>query len=236
MHRFFSHNPLTDELALTPGNQFHQIYHVFRAKKGDSLIFFEDGGHDIIYEVIEVSRKKIRLKKIRALRKPRKKERSIEVYLAYPNKATTMEIVIQKIVELGIDKIVFFASDRSQIKSIIDSKKLRLSAIALEALEQSGWNKVLEISYSPEKKELLWRENAHNIVGSIDEKIGLDIPDWDDSLWFWVWPEGWWSEDEKDFFKKNNGILWSFNPNVLRLETASVAGVWILRYLSQIEK
>lgn len=236
MHRFFSHNPLTADLRLTSGDQFHQISHVFRAKKGGSLIFFEAGGDDVIYDITQVDKKGVILKQNKVIKKPRKKERKIEVFLAYPNKIATMEFIVQKIVELGIHEIVFFASHHSQMKSIPDAKKLRLSAIALEALEQSGWNIPLEISYSPDSIESLWGTNLHNIVGCIGEREWLELPDWDTSLWFWVWPEGWWSEDERDFFIKNEGALWSFNTNVLRLETASIVGVWLLKYLSQIQE
>lgn len=138
MHRFFSHTPLTPELRLTSGDQFHQILHVFRAKKGHSLIFFEVGGDDKVYEVIEANKKEIFLKQKEVLKKTKQKEKRIKVFQAYPNKIATIEFIIQKMVEQGIHEIVFFASEYSQIKSIPESKQSRISAIAREALEQSG--------------------------------------------------------------------------------------------------
>lgn len=236
MHRFFSHTPLTPELRLTSGDQFHQISHVFRAKKGDSLIFFEAGGDDRVYEIVEVSKKAVLLKQKEVLKKPIQKEKSIKVFQAYPNKIATMEFIVQKMVELGISDIVFFPSEHSQMKNIPDSKQLRISAIAIEALEQSGWNIPLNIAYSPDSMSRLWKSSLHNIVGCIGAKQGLELPKWDTSLWFWVWPEWWWSEGETDFFEKNNGNLWSFNIHTLRLETASIVGVWLLKYLSLIQK
>lgn len=51
MHRFLVSFPLRDKLILTRGDLFHQITHVFRAKKGEKMIFFISGGVDTIYEI-----------------------------------------------------------------------------------------------------------------------------------------------------------------------------------------
>ncbi len=239
MHRFFSHIPLSSDLRLTSGDQFHQISHVFRTKKGDSLIFFEADWEDKVYEVIQISKRDIALQQRGILKKAvqPQKQKKITVFQAYPNKIQTMELIIQKMVELGIDEIVFFASQHAQLKDISVPKRARLSSIAIEALEQSWWNKPLQISYSSDGLELLWIQNAFlNIVGFIGGEVNIEFPAWDDPLRFWIWPEWGWSEQEKDFFIKNHVKLWSFNHNVLRLETASIVGVWILKYLSQIQK
>lgn len=239
MHRFFSHNPLLPELRLTTGDQFHQISHVFRAKKGDCLIFFEAGGEDIIYEVTQISKKDIILKQKDVIKKTTQsqKNKKIKVFQAYPNKMQTMELIIQKMVELGIDEIVFFVSQHSQLKGVPVSKHTRLSSIALEALEQSCWNKPLKITHDSRNLKLLWtQDTCYNIVWFIGGEGGIEIPSWNESWGFWVWPEWGWSEQEKDFFVRNEAKLWSFSHNTLRLETATIVGAGILKYLSQIQE
>lgn len=237
MHRFFSHHPLSSELKLTPSEQFHQISHVFRAKKGDSFIFFESGWDDKVYEIINLSEKQIILKyKDIIKRAPVWKQKKIKIFQAYPNKIQTVELIIQKIVELGIDEIVLFPSQHSQVKDISESKRTRLESIALEALEQSWRNSPLEISYDSRRVDILWSGNYSNIVGFIGGETTLDTPTGDETLGFWIWPEWWWSDQEKAFFLENKAKLWSFNDNVLRLETATIVGAGILKYLSQIEK
>lgn len=236
MHRFFSPHPLTTEIRIPQGDQFHQIFHVFRSKPGESIIFFESGGDDVIYEIVEVNKKEAFLKKKKVIEKPRIQEPQMELFQAYPNKISTMEIVVQKMVELGVSKITFFPSQHSQVKDIPDIKKSRLSHIATEALEQSGGNTLLDIVYESNTIESMLHNNANlsHVVGSIGGN-GLEI--WDTSgLWFWVGPEGWWSQTEKDIFIKNRCILWSFNTHILRLETASIVGVGILNYLSQVQE
>jgi len=138
MHRFFSHHPLLPELRLTPGDQFHQISHVFRAKKGECLVFFEEGGKDRIYEIVQISKKEIILNHKETIQgNIHHQQQKIKILQAYPNKIQTMELIIQKIVELGINEIVFFSAQHSQMRAIPEHKRVRLSSIAVEALEQS---------------------------------------------------------------------------------------------------
>ncbi len=74
---------------------------------------------------------------------------NLHVFQAYPNKISTMEIIVQKLVEIGIKKLTFFPSEHSQIRDLSEQKQLRLSSISREALEQSGGNEPLDILYSP---------------------------------------------------------------------------------------
>lgn len=139
MHRFFSPTSLTEMLTLQEGALFHQILNVFRAKKGDRFIFFEAYGDDRVYEVIDISKKRINLeqKEIIPRSDNQSQRKQITVFQAFPNKVAIMETIVQKMVEIGVHQLVFFSSDRSQIHEIPAAKIARLTAIAQEALEQS---------------------------------------------------------------------------------------------------
>ena len=64
--------------------------------------------------------------------------KSITLCQALPNKYEKIEYILQKGVEIGIKKFVFFRSDRSQKLILSDGKKERFLLIAKEALEQCG--------------------------------------------------------------------------------------------------
>lgn len=51
------------------------------------------------------------------------KSKKITVFQAYPNKIGTMETIVQKLAELGIDEVVFFVSKYSQIDEIHTQKQ-----------------------------------------------------------------------------------------------------------------
>ena len=95
------------------------------------------------------------------------KRLELHVFQAYPNKISTMELIVQKLVELGVKKIIFFPSEHSQIQIIPVQKQERIVTIAKEALEQSGGNEVVDIAYSSEKLQIIIPKMTmiHHIFG-----------------------------------------------------------------------
>ncbi len=234
MHRFLSHVSLREKFVLTEGGYFYQIMNVFRSKKGDTMIFFEEEGDDIMYEIEEITKKKIVFLKKELVKKNRvQKDKKTSLFQAYPNKISTMELIVQKWVEIGLDEIIFFTAKYSQISSIPEKKKTRLTSISQEALEQSGGNKLTNIIFSEDKLEVLLKKypHMHHIISFPHASMSLPLKNIIYPVSLWVWPEGGWSPEEKSYFTENNLPLWSFNDRILRLETASIVGVGILRYL-----
>lgn len=231
MHRFFSSTKLQSTLRLTEWNLFHQISHVFRSKKGDTFAFFEADGPDIIYEIVEVHKKEILLNATRK-QEWEKHATLITVFQAFPNKIPTMELIVQKLVEIGVGRIIFFHSDRSQTREIPTQKKERIEAIAIEALEQSGNNHLPKIIYSEKSITDLLQEykDLDHVVGSPEGSNRSKNKKGHSGLW--IGPEGGWSDEEISEFTSVWASLWSFSKNILRLETASILGAWILSYFS----
>ncbi len=235
MHRFLSHEPLAKNFSIHEWTRFHQISRVFRAKKWDKFVFFEPQGDDRVYEVVALSKKQIDFtERETGYILNKKKNLNITIFQAFPNKIATIEILVQKLVEIGISKVVFFRSDRSQLHEVPAGKSSRLAAIAEEALEQSGGNNPITIIYKKDSLEKVFEnddQHMQHIVGYPNAKntLTLDANCTDYALW--IWPEGGWSEEEEAFFRGKSATFWTFNSNVLRLETASIVGAGILAYL-----
>lgn len=235
MHRFFLPELPGQHLHISNPDLIHQIRRVFRAKIGESFIFFSAWTSDIVYELTNLSDKKISFlqKEVRhSLPIPRI---YLTVFQAYPHKNETLEFVVQKLVELGVRRLVLFHSDRSQKDDISPQKRLRIGKIAQEALEQSGGNMPLEIIYSEENMIDIFRENGDimHIVGHPHDENLINPTVSVKNIWFWVGPEGGWSSAEEDFFRKNTFTLWKFNEHILRLETASIVWSALLFYLAR---
>lgn len=90
-----------------------------------------------MYEIVDIKKQEINLIKREIIEKQPQTARKIILAQAYPNKLATLELLIQKIVELGIAEIILFHSERSQMNNIPENKRQRLSLIAQEAMEQS---------------------------------------------------------------------------------------------------
>ena len=72
-----------------------------------------------------------------------------------------METIVQKLVEIGVDEAIFFASEHSQIHDFSVAKTLRIMSIAKEALEQSGRNIPMEIHYEKSSLQELFQKNSN---------------------------------------------------------------------------
>lgn len=235
MHRFFLPELPEQRLHITNPDLIHQIRRVFRAKIGESFIFFSVWTSDIVYEITDLSDKKISFLQKEVLPPSDYSAIYLTVFQAYPHKNETLELVVQKLVELGVRRLVLFNSERSQKNGISSQKKLRIGKIAQEALEQSGGNLPLEIIYSQENMVDIFRKNngTMHIVGHPHDENFINPNISVKNIWFWVGPEGGWSPAEEEFFHKNTFTLWKFNEHILRLETASIAWSALLLYLAR---
>ncbi len=234
MHRFYSSFPLGENLILKDEKNLHQILHVFRAKLWNRFIFFEAFGDDLVYEIISIKRNEINLRLMDTIQKKSQIVTHVKLFQALPKKFSILENIVQKIVEIGISDIVIFTSEYSQLQDISENKLERLRMISQEALEQSGNNTPLNISFDSCNTDVLYQRylNLYNIVWFPWVPNTL----WtikNNNIWLWIWPEWWWSPQEELFFRKNNAVFWSFNANILRLETAAITWLGILSYLIQ---
>lgn len=112
------------------------------------------------------------------------------LFQSYPHKMQTIELIVQKIVELGFTRIFFFPSQHSQIVDISPQKKQRLNAIAREALEQSGRNIPIEINFFQEKTrnvfEQFHKNSSMHLVASLKGSYHLPIHENISSASLWV--------------------------------------------------
>lgn len=138
MQRFYLEKKL-ESTEIFENEKFHQLSRVLRAKIGDKVILFSENPGEYIYEITDFSKKSVRLQqKNRIERENPETEKSIVLFQAMPNKLEKIEWIVEKNTEIGVKKIIFFRSERSQKLFLSESKKSRMREIAREALEQCG--------------------------------------------------------------------------------------------------
>lgn len=154
---------------------------------------------------------------------------NITMIIAMPNKRDKAELIIQKLSEIGIDKIIFRPTERSVIKEWNEKKEERLQKISKEAVEQSrGW-KIPEISFATDIQEYInnkdiiifdkkeQESSRENIEKSEKNSIGIIGPEW------WLT-----NKDYQEFSTKKYQIigLWT---TILRMETAAIIWARLLK-------
>ncbi len=141
-----------------------------------------------------------------------------------------MEWAIEKCTELGVNKIVPVIARRTEVHLVSASTKRmeRWSRIAAQAAEQSRRSAVPQIVAPMKLVDAATLPGALKVLLSESEQE-LQLRDLlaqnslaEETL-LAVGPEGGWTDDELNLFRRNNWISASLGPTILRAETAAIA-------------
>jgi 16S rRNA (uracil1498-N3)-methyltransferase len=130
------------------------------------------------------------------------------------------ELVVQKLTELGVDRIVPFLAERSVVRWDPDKagRNLeRLRRVALEAAMQS------RRTWLPEVAEVATFDEVVALPGAAGADLDGAAPGLDRPVLL-VGPEGGWSPAERAALPRAMGL----GPAVLRAETAAITGAALL--------
>ncbi len=170
----------------------------------------------------------------------------IHLALSLP-KLKTLESVVEKIVELGVFSITPFYSDFSFFKSKdkIGEKSQRLRKIVTSACQQSARAEELIIQPTQSLQQVLetstkefdfkttrvlafYEGRAQSLSSYMDKQNPDDSQI--NNLWVFIGSEGGFSELENKMFKDFGVPSLSLGEQVLRVETACVSIVSVLKY------
>ncbi len=227
MQRFFVTSPLGIDVILTDKDIYHQLTRVLRIQVGEQVSLFDGDGSETIYTVTSIDKKSVSLRGQDRVFPQTEAKRAITLYQALPNKHEKIEYILQKGVEVGISRFVFFRSERSQKLLLSPAKIERFASIAREAVEQCGWVRVPEMLYI--EKGMSYDIWGTNMV--LDTTwLTRNCREYDNigDIALWVGPEGGWSDDERSKMSDYGFIFARFGERVLRTETAGVVMAFAL--------
>lgn len=223
IHRFLIQTiPNDKEFSVEDKNINHLIKNVLKIKKGEEVVVFPDGGKDILCEIKDITKKEISLSKIKELGLNDSEDESIACISIL--KKDNFELVVQKLTEIGIKNIVPIISERT-IKQSLNIE--RLQKISDEALEQSGRSYRAKILEPLNLEKSLQKYSSYKKVFFDMDGKKLEKND-ANKIAFYIGPEGGWSNDEIEIFKKFEAISYNLGQGTLRAETASIVGAWVL--------
>jgi 16S rRNA (uracil1498-N3)-methyltransferase len=191
---------------------------------GDSLVLFDGSGAEAQAAIIEVSGGLARYE-VRALEHPdRSPPLRLIVGLA-ALRGDRFEVAVQKLTELGVERIVPLSTDRSVI-SFNDARAWprrlhRLQRIIIEAAEQCERVTLPEVSDPATVAEFLSERPVIALVERISSSALLDIEAGTEAA-IAIGPEGGWSPDELATIEQHASAIASLGPLILRAETAAI--------------
>ncbi len=205
-------------------NDINHIKNVFRKEKGD-IVRAVDGSNEYLCEIEEINDKEIKLKIIE--KKADKFSLDIELDAGISIlKGDKMDLTIQKLTELGINKIIPIAVKRCVVK--LDKKKDRWDTIAKEALKQCQGvvptvvdeiKKIDKLNLKDYDLVLVPYENEEEIFLK-DILRNLKIKP--SKILYVIGAEGGFEKEEIDFQKSKGGKIISLGKRILRAETATI--------------
>lgn len=229
---------ITGDSVVITGEDAKHLATVLRSEQGDCVEVCDGCGTDYSCEITNVDKKEITLKikeKNPCQSEPKTK---ITLFQGLP-KADKMELIIQKCVELGIEKIVPVATHRAVVKldKKDSGKKIeRWQKIAESAAKQSGRGIIPQIGDVVTFKEAVkLGVMAQGAIIPYEHEEKRGIREFAESfsgseVAIFIGPEGGFADEEIALAMENGILSVSLGKRILRTETAGMATVAILLY------
>jgi 16S rRNA (uracil1498-N3)-methyltransferase len=222
------------------GTEANHIRTVLRMTPGDRLVLIDSRGARYEALIVSVDRHEVVVNLERPLPSPPPSPVEITLCQALL-RSHSMDLIIQKTSELGVDRVLPFVSERTVVKpdeQALASKLRHWREIALSATKQSGRLKPADIDPLSTFSELmdLWRgEEIIKIVLWEDESVQnlkslLRSPRSRRKAVGVIGPEGGFSKEEIEEAREAGFVSASLGHRILRSETAAVTLVALLQY------
>jgi len=250
MYRFYCQDADFSKFSVVIGDthEIHHIKDVLRLKKGSLIQIFNAQSQqaDAIIEQINEAAIHVRVKTV----KQNEEARAKIILACAPPKKGKFEFIIEKCTELGVDEIIPLKTKRAEVifkEDKMAGKLSRFEAVAVNAAKQSKRVKVpiihpmmtiLEVFKMLDPKVLMIIPSLNGQPPHIVEVLNkyVSFPNANstfggDSIVIFIGPEGDFTPDEVELAIKHGCVAVSLGDTVLKVETAAIAAVALVKFL-----
>jgi 16S rRNA (uracil1498-N3)-methyltransferase len=244
MHRFYlpSENARGETLRLD-GREAHHALHVLRLKRGERVTVLDGAGGEFFCEVENSSKDSLSLA-VKEKKITFAPPCPVTLFVAIP-KGKIIEDIIQKSVELGVNRIVPLLTERvvSQLDHAgAEQKREKWQQIAIEAIKQCGATWLPKVETPQTIAKFLTRDEKIELalVGSLQterrhprewilefQKQHGHLPR---SAGVWIGPEGDFTLVELKQIQNAGALPITLGNLTLRVETAAIYCLAVLNY------
>lgn len=230
---------LKDREFLIKGSLYHHICRVCHIKKGEIFELYCEGLQKYKVRLKSISSSKAIAEILEVYPVPPLKKPYLHLALSLP-RLSKVDSLIEKIVELDVKEFHPFVSTFSFFKkssSLPLSRKKRWERIAEQNLAVSGRTEPLIIKACsllsdikiPKEDLAFMAYEGEKTSSSLVKQLSLSkkAP----AVWIFIGSEGGFSPEEAQIFsKRENSFTFSFGERILRVETACLFGLSVLKY------
>ena len=242
MHRFFAEpGQIGEKEIVITGADVNHIRNVLRMRTGEEVLIADGRGAEYRCKLTDLSENEVRAQILWKLDGNAELASAVTLFQGLP-KSDKMDLIVQKCVELGVDRIVPVSTKRAVVK--LDAKKeqtrlKRWNTISESAAKQSGRGVIPEVSgvmtfgkALEEAKKLdvllIPYERAENMAET-RRVMGEIRPG--QSVGVFIGPEGGFEESEVEEAVAAGARAITLGRRILRTETAGLAVMAMLGYL-----
>ena len=227
LKRFYAIDKPNDGLFTLSGQEFIHAKNVMRLREKDQIIICCGDGIDYICEICQTTKDEFICKIIGQEQNLCDSKISITLYQAQV-KADKLELIAQKVSEIGITKLVPFTSEFCVVQGELSKQKLeRLNKIAIESAKQCGRSQALIIENNRNFDAVVSELDAYDLVifayeNAKTERIGQIVGKYKDIAVI-VGSEGGFSQSEcEKLCSLPNVHCITLGRRILRAETAAI--------------
>lgn len=233
---------IVDKTITFPPDQSHHLVTVLRKAAGDTLHCRDQKGNRLVSKIINASPREATALILATEPLP---DDIHPVTMIIPLlKAQRSELIVQKITELGCDTIIPYFFERSVVRPNKSKHCLRLSRIAYEACKQcerssppivhdeiTSFDALVQLleGDGPEERLLPWECAEQPLRSALESNTSSR----NSRICMAIGPEGGISSKEAARFAAAGFSLVSLGNNILRSETAAIAGLASIIYACQ---
>lgn len=241
MSKFFvKRDSFFGEKILISNEDVNHITKVLRLLEKDIIIVCDCEGTDYKAEIEKIEKHLVTLRILESYKSMGEPSIKVTLYQGLP-KASKLDYIIQKTVELGINKIVPVITNRTVVKiendKAAEAKTERWQKIAYEAAKQCGRGILPQVEKPLLFDELLLRIPSHELIimlyenekdNSLKNTLALHKNATDIAII--IGPEGGFAQNEVQRAIEAGAKTAGLGSRILRTETAPVSVVSVLMY------
>ena len=242
MHRFFAEpGQIGEKEIVITGADVNHIRNVLRMRTGEEVLIADGRGAEYRCKLTDLGENEVRAQILWKLDGNAELASAVTLFQGLP-KSDKMDLIVQKCVELGVDRIVPVSTKRAVVK--LDAKKeqtrlKRWNTISESAAKQSGRGVIPEVrgvmSFEKALEEakklevlLIPYERAEHMAET-RRVMGEIRPG--QSVGIFIGPEGGFEESEVEEAVAAGARAITLGRRILRTETAGLAVMAMLGYL-----
>jgi 16S rRNA (uracil1498-N3)-methyltransferase len=206
----------------------HHALHVLRMRAGDKIELTDGKGTLASAELTSDDKRKAGFK-ITSTNKVPRRQVSIHLAVAPTKNVDRMEWLVEKVTEIGVDKITFVRCKTSERSSVPMERLLKHAVSAMKQSRQAWLPELVDMT--PFKDFLDTVTESQRFIAYVDttnpDHLSKAVKAKGDCLLL-VGPEGDFTSEELDLATSGGFKKVSLGPNRLRTETAGVYGIAVI--------